>query len=49
MRTSTNVSWTQNRHGLEIKGIYVPANHWILLVFLAICRTKTLGENPESY
>ena len=43
---STNISWTQHGHRLDIKWVFVLANHWILLIFLACCRTKTFGIRP---
>ena len=46
--TSTNISWTQHGQRIDIKGVYAPANHWILLVFLARCRTKTFGVRPKE-
>ena len=43
LRTSTNVSWTQHGHMLDIKGVCVLANPWISFVFPARCRAKTFG------
>ena len=49
LRTSTNVSWTQHRHGLDIKGVCALANHLISLVFPSRCMTKTFGVRPRLW
>jgi len=48
LRTSTNVSWTQHGHMLDIKGVCVLANPWISFVFPARCRAKTFGVRPQE-